>query len=147
MPNPTPARLPGVVGMGAAVMAGVAAPAARWCAMAVAVPPLPKDSSQPSVLRQEVLRRWLALHQLPPLLLLLPPWPRPLPRLRRNRNPRVAPAVAAQLPLVSRWLVAGAERSDGFQLALLACVGLLAVSSPESPPATARGPAQPGLLG
>ena len=71
--------------------------------MAVAVPPLPKDSSQPSVLRQELLHRWLALHQLPPLLLLLPPWPRPQPRLRRNRNPRVAPAVAAQLPLVSRW--------------------------------------------
>ena len=112
--------------------------------MAVAVPPLPKDSSQPSVLRQELLRRWLALHQLPPLLLLLPPWPRPLPRLRRNRNPRVAPAVAAQLPLVSRGLVAGGERLHGFQLA---CVGLLAVSSPESPPATAQGPAQPGLLG
>ena len=72
--------------------------------MAVAVPPLPKGSSQPSVLRQELLHRWLALHQLPPLLLLLPPWPRPQPLLRRNRNPRDAPAVAAQLPLVSRWL-------------------------------------------
>jgi len=72
--------------------------------MAVAVPPLPKGSSQPSVLRQEVLHRWLALHQLPPLLLLLPPWPRQPPLLRRNRNPQAAPAVAAQLPLVSRWL-------------------------------------------
>jgi len=103
MPNPTPARLPGVVGMGAAVMVVVAVPAARWCAMAVAVPPLPKGSLQPSVLRQGVLRRWLALHQLPLLPLLLPPWPRPQPLLRRNRNSQAAPAVAAQLPLVSRW--------------------------------------------
>jgi len=97
MPNPTPARLLGVVGMGAAVMVVVAARAARWCAMAVAVPPLPKDSSQPSVLRQELLHRL-------PLRRLLLPRPRPLPLLRRNRNPLAAPAVAAQLPLVSRWL-------------------------------------------